>query len=178
MWYTDRRLKENAHTLIKAIYREAEFEPEKFEGEVLVKAQHCIKILSDKLGENDYFLANSPTTLDAIAFSYLVYVNKVNFLHCPLKEVIKSTPNLERYVARISLRYFSPKKDGQGTSSDSSKKSNDTEDTDFNGMTYPLSHKLFGFFIAGSAMLFYAYKNGMLTFRNPVRIPVSEVYWD
>ena len=108
MWYPDRRLKYPAEDLIKALYPDSQLKPELAEPYILRKAQECIRLLSDKLGSNEFFLLpNSPCSLDAIIFSYLAPFLKIPLPHCPVKEFIRSTPNLERYVARISHRYFS-----------------------------------------------------------------------
>jgi hypothetical protein len=73
----------------------------------LQKARRCVSYLSDKLGTNEFFTPlNLPTTLDAVIFSYLAVFVKVPLPNNPIREFIKSTPNLERYIARISLRYF------------------------------------------------------------------------
>jgi len=185
MWYAERRLKQKAHKLIEAIYREAEFDPEGFEPEILIKAQNCIKILSDKLGTNDFFVhPNSPTTLDAFIYSYLASFVKIPWQHSPVKEYIKSTPNLERYVARISNKYFSA---GPGPGGDNSKTTRNSSKKDYissNSSEEPLSenplvHKIMGFLVATAALMLYAYTNGMFRYKHSLRFPMEEEEeWD
>jgi metaxin len=108
LWYPDRRLKRDAEELIRTIYPDSYLRPDAAEPYILHKAQHCISLLSDKLGSSDFFiLPHSPCSLDALIFSYLAPFLKIPIPHCPVKEYIRATPNLERYVARISHRYFS-----------------------------------------------------------------------
>jgi len=108
MWYPDRRLKKEASELITTLYPDSSLHPESAEPYILLRAQECIRLLSDKLGTNDFFLLpHSPCALDAIIYSYLAPFLKIPLPHCPVKEYIRSTPNLERYVARITQRYFS-----------------------------------------------------------------------
>jgi len=89
------------------MYRDAEAQPESVQPYVLDKAKKCIQLLSEKLGANEFFMGTSaPTTLDAIVFSYLAVFWKVQLSHNPIREFIVSTPQLERYLARILQRYF------------------------------------------------------------------------
>jgi len=65
-----------------------------------------IDAISDFLGENNYFLGEEPSTLDASAFGILI-----NTLGCPIESPLKdhglSKNNLINFVARIKSRYFS-----------------------------------------------------------------------
>ncbi len=77
------------------------------------KAEEIFKIgmldidaISDFLGENNYFLGEKPSTLDASAFGILI-----NTFGCPIESPLKdhglSKNNLINFVARIKSRYFS-----------------------------------------------------------------------
>ena len=48
------------------------------------QAQECLTMLSNRLGDKEYFFGKSPSTIDAIIFSYLLLLLKVNnwlFVH-------------------------------------------------------------------------------------------------
>lgn len=106
LWYPE-RLRNQAKQVVISQYRDAEDQPQAVEQFVLDKAKKCIIDLSQKLGQNEFFMAtSSPTTMDAIVFSYLAVFWKVKLPHNPLKEIITSNANLERYLARVLQRYF------------------------------------------------------------------------
>lgn len=107
LWYPEWRLKNQAQQVLISMYRDAEDQPSSVELFVVEKAKKCITLLSQKLGTNEFFMGtSSPTTMDAIVFSYLALFWKVSLKHNPLKEAITATPNLDRYLARILQRYF------------------------------------------------------------------------
>lgn len=106
MWYPE-SLKKQAKSLITSIYPDAENRPETCEPYVQEKAKKCIQLLSEKLGTNEFLMGTAlPSTIDAIAFSYLAPFWKLPLPHNPVCEYIRNTSNLERYLARILSRYF------------------------------------------------------------------------
>jgi len=64
-----------------------------------------IDALSDCLGDNEYFIGNLPTTLDASAFGFLI-----NTIGCPIESPLKeygfAKRNLRNYVDRIKAQYY------------------------------------------------------------------------
>jgi len=64
-----------------------------------------IDALSDCLGDNEYFIGNRPTTLDASAFGFLI-----NTIGCPIESPLKEyglvKRNLRNYVDRIKAQYY------------------------------------------------------------------------
>ncbi len=61
--------------------------------------------LSDLLGDNPYFMGESPTSVDASAFGVLI-----NTMGCPIESPVKeyalTKPNLSAYCDRIKQQYF------------------------------------------------------------------------
>ncbi|XP_074600710.1 metaxin-1 isoform X2 [Brevipalpus obovatus] len=69
--------------------------------------QKTLALLSQKLGENEYFFGSSPTSLDAYVFGFLAPLAKVP-LPSPAstKNSLKDHPNLEAFISRIIRKYF------------------------------------------------------------------------
>merc|ERR1711936_1419114 len=72
-------------------------------------AKDVLKVLSDLLGEQQFFFGDEPNHLDLVAFSHIALVlgvdNGENGVECPLKEFINETcPNLLGLVTRMKDR--------------------------------------------------------------------------
>merc|ERR1712186_161111 len=72
-------------------------------------AKDDLKVLSDLLGEQQFFFGDEPNHLDLVAFSHIALVlgvdNGENGVECPLKEFINETcPNLLGLVTRMKDR--------------------------------------------------------------------------
>lgn len=76
------------------------------ETHLLSDAEKCLTSLSVRLGEENFFFGKSPTSLDAIVYSYIAPLVKVPFQQCPLQNHLKACPNLMAFVARITRGYF------------------------------------------------------------------------
>lgn len=74
--------------------------------ELLDIARKDLRALSDYLGDKDYFHTNDVTTLDIIAFAFLVELIKPD-VYTALNEVARSFSNLVSFVDRIHNRYYS-----------------------------------------------------------------------
>ena len=48
------------------------------------QAQECLTMLSNRLGDREYFFGRTPSTIDAIIFSYLTLLLKVSYCHYKL----------------------------------------------------------------------------------------------
>lgn len=75
-------------------------------------AEKCLKTLSDRLGESEYFFGNRPSSFDAIVFAYLAPLVKVPFPNATLSNHVKGIANLTRFVARINQKNFRHVTDG------------------------------------------------------------------
>ena len=79
---------------------------------IISEAKDCLNLLSDKLGSNDYFFGDNPSSLDAVVFSYLAPLLKITFPSTSaLQNHINGTYNLNAFVNRILGKYFPSAKD-------------------------------------------------------------------
>lgn len=84
-----------------------EHEPGVLETLLLKEAQRCLTSLSERLGTEEFFFGKSPTSFDALVFSYLAPVLKVPFpnsIH--LINHLNACDNLTAFVTRILKKYF------------------------------------------------------------------------
>lgn len=172
MWYPE-KLRRRAIGIVSSVHRDTtEEKNDMLDRFIIQKTQSCIHLLSDKLGSNEFFMGKSaPTTIDSVVFSYLSFFWKVPLSHNPVKEMLKTTPNLESYLARISQRYFPPTKsqvDGQAPVSSSTSRLVYGQDGDVvaadGSSEYPLSHKIFAITFTAVLMLWYGYRNQIVRF--------------
>lgn len=82
------------------------------ETHLLSDATKCLTSLSVRLGSEKFFLGKSPTSLDAIVYSYIAPLLKVPFQQCALQNHLKACPNLIEFIERISKGYFPLVSDG------------------------------------------------------------------
>lgn len=109
-WYPRQRMRKQALELVTSIYGQPlkDKDDDSPKSDIIKKAQDCINTLSDKLGTQEFFCyPNSPSALDAHIFGYLSPFLKIPLPDCPIKNMIRLTPNLERFVSRILHRYYS-----------------------------------------------------------------------
>lgn len=77
------------------------------------EAEKCLKTLSDRLGESEYFFGNRPSSFDATVFAYLAPLAKAPFPNATLSNHVKGIVNLNRFVGRISQKNFRNVTDGR-----------------------------------------------------------------
>lgn len=104
-YYYPSKYETEAKTLMESLYP-TEDEISSIETDVYAKAQKCLNLLSNRLGDSDYFFGSSPTTLDAIIFSYLAPILRIPLPNAALQNHLKGCTNLENFVVRISVKYF------------------------------------------------------------------------
>ncbi|XP_051168258.1 metaxin-1 isoform X2 [Leptopilina boulardi] len=104
-YYYPSKYEKEAKTLMESLYP-TEDEISNIETDVYGKAQKCLTLLSNRLGDKDYFFGSKPTTLDAIIFSYLAPILRIPLLNNALKNHLTACVNLEDFVVRISVKYF------------------------------------------------------------------------
>ncbi|XP_068231703.1 metaxin-1 isoform X1 [Palaemon carinicauda] len=103
-WYPGKFHK--GHTdLINSIFDDS-CDTHTIETELHKQAQECLTMLSNRLGDREYFFGRSPSTIDALIFSYLALLLKVDLKVQVLQNHIKACPNLSRYVTKAIQRYF------------------------------------------------------------------------
>lgn len=90
---------------LKALF--GELEHDVLENLLLKEAQKCLTLLSERLGEAEFFFGKHPTSFDAAVFSYLAPLLKVPFPNSnQLTSHIKACDNLGSFVNRILKKYF------------------------------------------------------------------------
>lgn len=96
---------------ISAQFGMDDFENPQVETQIYKHAEECLTLLSNRLGEHEFFFGKSPTSLDATVFAYLAPLLKVPFPNPTLQNYLKACDNLVRFIVRILHRYFplSPK---------------------------------------------------------------------
>lgn len=70
------------------------------------EAEKCLTCLSYRLGNNNFFYGNSPSSLDAVVYGCLAPLVKAPFPSNVLQNHVKASANLLRFVSRITQRYF------------------------------------------------------------------------
>lgn len=75
------------------------------EEEIFAMTKADMKALSVILGDKTYFVADTPTTLDASAFAMLINLLEVP-IESPLKDYGKTLPNLSGFCQHMKQRYF------------------------------------------------------------------------
>jgi len=106
-WFIPLRMQSKAQGRIFSLYDMERISEEELESQVYESAKEGLSVLSNKLGDNEYLLGASPTSLDAIVFGYVATVAKIPFPHAPLHQhLVNKCPNLIDYMERIINVYF------------------------------------------------------------------------
>ena len=70
------------------------------------EAKTCLNHLSYRLGDNEFFFGNQPSSLDALVFGYVAPLLKASLPDSQLANHVKSCENLCALCIRILMRYF------------------------------------------------------------------------
>jgi len=106
-WFIPLRMQGKAQGRIFSLYDMERISEEELETQVYQNAKDGLTILSNKLGDNEYLLGASPTSLDAIVFGYVATVAKIPFPNAPLHQhLVNKCPNLIDYMDRIINVFF------------------------------------------------------------------------
>lgn len=144
------------------------------------KAKKCLNWISDKLGNNEFFLDGCPSEIDATLYAYLAIIIKYQLPNNQLQAHAKQCENLVRYVTNITKKFY---KESELFESPKAKaKSEKQEQKVFTGeededppAVVTRRYILSGLF-ATTAMISYAFLAGIfsVTFTNPPPpIPVA-----
>lgn len=77
------------------------------EGKLYSDAKECLNLLSYRLGTENYFFGNSPTSLDAFVFGFLAPLYKASLPSSPLQSHLSQLENLINFCENILAVYFS-----------------------------------------------------------------------
>jgi len=106
-WFIPLRMQSKAQGRIFSLFDLERISEDELESKVYENAKDGLTILSNKLGDNEYLLGSSPTSLDAIVFGYVATVAKIPFPNAPLHQhLVNKCPNLVDYMERIINVYF------------------------------------------------------------------------
>ncbi|PWA02924.1 hypothetical protein BB558_000920 [Smittium angustum] len=79
-------------------------------------ARKYLNLLEIQLGDQEYFLDNMPTSLDAIAYGYLSLITKVDLIRPTLKTIISlEFPKLVSFVDRMEASLYDSQLGGIGS---------------------------------------------------------------
>lgn len=106
-WFVPLRMQSKAQGRIFSLFDLDRLSEEELELKVYENAKDGLTILSNKLGDSEYLLGASPTSLDAIVFGYVATVAKIPFPNATLQQhLVNKCPNLVDYMERIINVYF------------------------------------------------------------------------
>ncbi|XP_042217218.1 metaxin-1-like isoform X2 [Homarus americanus] len=151
LWYP-RRYHIGQCDLINSMFDDPD-DSQLIETELHKQAQECLTMLSNRLGDREYFFGRSPSTIDALVFSYLAILLKVDLKVPVLQNHIKACPNLSRYVSKAIQRFF-PAEGHRGTEARDSPAKDDVPNKGRNLLLSGL--------VAFSAMFGYAIAAGLV----------------
>lgn len=155
---------------------------------VYQRAQECLTLLSNRLGDNQYMFGRSPCSVDAVLYAYLAPLLKAPLPNNSLQNYLKNCKNLVQFVVRISNNYFprvvkafeeeqarQEKTTTAGNSStnnsSSSKRNTEEEDEEW---PHQGRNKLIGAAVAVTAMAGYAYASGLVDVVRNIEIRIGE----
>jgi len=127
-------------------------------------AEECITLLSQRLGDSEFFFGKTPSSLDAAVFGHLAPLMKAPFPHPALQNHLKACDNLVRFVARVLQRYFHTSLSDAGVQNQRESNNNTSNNNDVADEEFPHKRRnqiLSGLF-AAAAMVGYALLSGMV----------------
>ncbi|XP_011504614.1 PREDICTED: metaxin-1 [Ceratosolen solmsi marchali] len=159
-YYYPGKYEKNAKCLIESLYPTEESED--IEALIYTKAKECIKTLSMKLGESQYFFGTKPTKLDALVFSYLAPLLKVPLSNCSLQNCLKKRENLVGFITRILDLYFQNKVENNEKNVNHDKTKKLISDTQYIDKRNQIFTGIFAGIFATGAMVGFALSKGIM----------------
>ncbi|XP_054756662.2 metaxin-1-like [Lytechinus pictus] len=127
---------------------------------VMKDAKYCLNMLSERLGQKEFFFGETPTSLDALVFSYLAPLIRVPFPSNTLQIHCKACDNLVMFCSRILQRYFPQVPQG---SENTSRESRATTEESFDD-PHKRRNQILSVLFAATAMVGYALFSGLVQF--------------
>uniref|UniRef100_A0A8C6UL86 Metaxin n=1 Tax=Neogobius melanostomus TaxID=47308 RepID=A0A8C6UL86_9GOBI len=143
-----RRESERLRLLRGEEHMEAE---ETLEKELLRDAAECMNLLSQRLGQSQFFFGDSPSSLDAFVFGHLAPVLKIKLPNGKLQQHLQTLDNLCGFCSNILQLYFPRHASKPPASSDD------------DHVPYKRRKQLLSVVVAMGAMLMYALFTGILS---------------
>ncbi|XP_038076905.1 metaxin-1-like [Patiria miniata] len=155
-YFVPGQLKRAAESRVDIIRGGDHMEPQEVTSRVYSDAKECLNLLSERLGDEDFFFGPVPTSLDALIFSYLAPLLRAPLPSNQLQTHLKATDNLCRFCTRILLRYFPDEL--QDSEANSSKKPTD----DLFDDPHKRRNQVLFAVVALTAMASYAFLSGLV----------------
>ncbi|KAG1676983.1 Metaxin-1 [Nymphon striatum] len=121
-FYIPGKMRNSSEAVVKSTFKVEFSEESDLQFLVYEHAKRCFSILSCKLANKEYFFGSSPTSIDAIIFSYLAPLLKAPFPNSTLQDYLKEFENLKLFVNRILDNYF-PRREGLNSETNIQKES-------------------------------------------------------
>lgn len=129
------------------------------ENHLIRQTSDTLNIVSNHIGSNEYFFGTFPSSIDALLYSYLAPLIKIPFPSQEIPNIVKSYPNLVRYVNRIDQKFFNAlSKDVKYLKKEEEYKKMSNE----NEFHTSLKTKIFTFTFVFVAMFGYAASNNII----------------
>ncbi|XP_041980382.1 metaxin-1 isoform X2 [Aricia agestis] len=159
-FYYPSRYQNAAKDMIEALFGE-HADLREIERTAFLEAEKCLKTLSDRLGESEYFFGNRPTSFDAVVFAYLAPLVKAPFPNPTLANHVKAINNLSRFVARISQKNFRNVTDEYNKQNAKKKSAGTQSESEIANFPNQTRNKILAALFAAIAMTGFAVANGM-----------------
>ncbi|XP_011554316.3 metaxin-1 isoform X1 [Plutella xylostella] len=161
-FYYPSKFQSSAQEMVDALYGE-HADLKDVERTIYSEAEKCLKTLSDRLGESEYFFGNRPSTFDATVFAYLAPLVKAPFPNPTLSNHVKGIANLSRYVARINQKNFRHVTDEYNKQNKSKNTTSTQSDREAANFPHQTRNKVLAAIFATIAMTGFAVANGLFT---------------
>ncbi|XP_072166804.1 metaxin-1-like [Diadema setosum] len=153
------QLQRSAETKLEVIRGGQHLEDGELAARVTKDAKFCLNLLSERLGNGEFFFGESPTSMDAMVFSYLAPLIKVPFPSNSLQIHCKACDNLAKFCSRILQRYFPPDPEAPPKNSTAPPSGPEAFDE-----PYKRRNQVLSVLFATAAMVAYALLSGMIRF--------------
>lgn len=104
-YFYPRYRRKKATALLESIFSECENQ-ELLHSFMFNMSERCFTTLKVKLGGNNYFYGQSPTSLDAMVYAYLAPLIKLPFPNNDIPRLLKTYKELVDFVKRIDTDYY------------------------------------------------------------------------
>lgn len=143
-------------------------------------AEECLTLLSNRLGDQQFMFGKSPSSLDAIMYSFLALLLKAPLPNPALQNYLKACDNLVAFVVRITHNYFpqvSLEYERQSRAKGDEERTSQSEGTSTAQEPeneYTKTNQIMAGVVATGAMLGYAYSSGLMDAVRNIRIVTME----
>ncbi|ESO88232.1 hypothetical protein LOTGIDRAFT_234567 [Lottia gigantea] len=131
------------------------------EAKIYKEAKECMNYLAYRLGKQDYFFGNAPSSLDALVFGYLAPILKAPLPNNQLQNHLKMCDNLCSLCNNILQRYLPPDPE-EVEKKKAEEKSKPQSTTEYSDFPHRRRNMILAAIFALSAMAGYALLSGLI----------------